>query len=205
MGYSVSVTIRSPALQARMREFLEASYRPWPDILDEDEETQFQGPTDELEYAHAKHQLGFNYSTGGGAEREYVFALIRWMALHIGRRRSHFRMGSLDRAAPYYVYDGAEVVPVLHATEWATLPSALLAYRVDPYGLRFDGEIARGLAWYYIPEGTYERVSVTHQGKSSDTVREALIESGIERARTVLQFIRAEIARLDVLWTTYGP
>jgi len=205
MGYSVSVTIRSRQLQARMRAFLEDSYRPWPEILDEDERADFRGPSDTLEYAHAKCQLGFDYLAGGGAEREYIYALIRWMALRIGRRKRLFRMGSLKRAVPYYVYDGVEATPVLLNSEWSDAPTRFLPFQVDPYGLRVDSVPARSLAWYHIPEGTYERVSATHQGETSEAIREALIESGIERARTILQFIRAEVARLDVLWGSCSP
>jgi hypothetical protein len=188
-----------------MRAFLEDSYRPWPDILDEDEEADFRGPSDKLEYAHAKCQLGFDYVAAGGAEREYVYALIRWMALHIGRRKRQFRMGTLKRPAPYYVYDGVEATPVLLGPEWLDAPECFGPYQVDPFGLRIDDGPARTLAWYHIPEGTYERVSATHQKETSEAIREALIESGIERARTILQFIRAEVARLDVLWTSCSP
>ena len=187
-----------------MLDFLDDGYRSWPDIVDDDEGSQFRGPTDDLSYAHAKHQVGFDYVAGGGADREYAYAVVRWMAFHVGRRKRRFKVGVLPRPAPYYVYDGLESIPILLNTEWIPAPTGFEPFVVDRYGLPIDDTIARNLAWFHIPEGTYERVSATHRGQPTKAIREALIESGIERARTVLQFIRAEIARLDTQWATYN-
>lgn len=183
-----------------MANFLADTYRPWAEIASENVTAQFVGPTDELEYAYSKCQLGFNYLVSGGAEREYVYAIVRWVALQVGRNRRKFDMGDLPKPVPYYVYDRGEVVPVLLNEDWPSPSRTFRPYLVDQYGLPLGEEVARDLAWFHLPAGTYERVSVTHQGRSTEDIQEAIIANGIERAKVVLQFIRAEVARLDVLW-----
>lgn len=183
-----------------MANFLADAYRPWAEIASESATAQFSGPTNELEDSYAKCALGFNYQAAGGAEREYVHAVVRWMALQVGRKRRLFLEGSLTKPAPYYGYDEGEVMPVLLKGDWPSLPQSFRPYLVDQYGLPTDEDVARDLAWSHLPAGTYERVSVTHRGRSTEDIQEAIIASGIERAKVVLQFIRSEVARLDVLW-----
>jgi hypothetical protein len=183
-----------------MADFLANVYRPWAEISNESPTAQFRGPTDELDYSYARCELGFNYQAAGGAEREYVYAVVRWMALQVGRRRRRFAEGGLDSPAPYYGYDEGVVLPVLLGEDWPSPPKGFRPYLVDQFGLPVDSEVARDLAWFHLPVGTYERISVTHHGKSPKDIREAFIQSGVERAKVVLQFIRAEVARLDALW-----
>lgn len=194
MGYSISVSARSSRLKSRMVEFLVGSYHPWPDIVEDDEESLFNGPMH-----FGKLGIGFEYTAEGGPEREYNFAFVRWLALRIGRRRRQFRGFTFDSPAPYIIVSG-ESIPVLLEADWEQRPpEPYTCCVVDRFGLLTCPHPARDLAWYHIPEGSYERVSATHQGKSASEIQEALIRSGIERAKVILQYIRAEISRLDVL------
>jgi len=178
-----------------MADFLSDVYRPWTDISDEDEDdAQFDGPLH-----MGKSSLGFDFTSEGGPEWEYSFAFMRWTALKIGRRRRRFERHTFKAPVPFIMSPlGAQ--PVLISTEWPKPPRPYKCYVVDQFGLLTCPQPARDLAWYHIPEGSYGRISATHSGKPTSAVREALIKSGIERARVVLQYIRAEIARLDVLW-----
>jgi len=196
MGYSVTVSARSSRLKDQMADFLSDVYRPWTDISDEDvDDAQFDGPLH-----MGKASLGFDYTSEGGPEWEYSFAFIRWTALKIGRRRRRFGPHLFKTPVPF-IMPPAGPRPVLIDTEWPRHPpEPYECCVVDQFGLLTCPHPARELAWYHIPEGSYGRISATHSGKPISAVREALILSGIERAKVVLQYIRAEIARLDALW-----
>ena len=195
MGCSVNVSARSRSLKDRMASFVSDVYRPWTDIDEDGDDTQFDGPLH-----RGKLGIGFDYTAGSGSEWEYSFAFMRWVALKIGRRRCHFEGHTFKVPVPY-ITDSTRVRPVLIDEVWSeSSPEPYKCCVVDQFGLLTCPHPARDLAWHHIPEGTYERISATYQGKSTEDIQEALIQSGIERARVVLQYIRAEIARLDVLW-----
>jgi hypothetical protein len=184
-----------------MLDFLLESYQPWPDILDGEEDSHFRGPGS-VE-GRATH-IGFEYHNHITPEKSYNYAVLRWMALRVGRRRKQFREGSFNHLVPYYVvwppgkFLTFPVIPGGDSDVY--VPPPYRDFVVDPYGLLATDRTARDLAWRNIPEGTFERVSATHVNGTSKEIREALVQSGIERARIILQFIRAEISRLDALW-----
>jgi len=179
-----------------MCEFLTQAYRPWSAIDDDDEKEYLA----QQEVSYVGNRIVFGCSVNGGAEWEYLNALTRWMALRSGRTQRKFSLGLLDYPAPYVCIDGNTAIPVLLDTEWFDPPPDFLPHRVDYHGLFINDRAARNLAWHCIPEKTFYRVSVTHQGKSFKSLRETLIRSGIGKARAILEFVRAEIDRLDILW-----
>lgn len=184
-----------------MLEFLEDNYRPWYNVLDGDEESQFFGPAN-LE--DRPLHIGFEYQTHAGPERVYNYAVLRWVALRTGRKRKKFENATFTRTLPYYMFwsrKGSKPFPVIPSPPPVKVPSAYRDFVVDRYGLLAGDRTARELAWRNIPPEVFQRVSVTHAGKSPEVIRDALIRSGIERARIILQFIRAEVSRLDVLWS----
>lgn len=76
-----------------------------------------------LSYDSHKLALGFDYNACE-SERDYIFAVVRWMALKVGQIKEFKGLGK----APCYVYDGGtmateDVWPVLIDTEWK-LPSS---------------------------------------------------------------------------------
>lgn len=200
MSYSVSVAVKSPKVKTRMLEFLVDSYRPWPDILDDEGESRFFGPAP---IEGLPSHIGFGYEDGMCPEKVYNYSILRWVALRVGRKRRQFKESQFDRPVPYYVlhnHNGSKSFPVVSTGESLFVPSVFKDYIVDEFGLIATNQTARELAWRNIPDGTFERVSVTHAKKSPKEIRDALVRSGIERARIILQFIRAEISRLDLLW-----
>jgi hypothetical protein len=184
-------------LKAAMLDLLREAYTPWTGIVD-DHHTSFTGPKADGELICGKG-LGFDYSTAVGPEREYVFSVVRWAALKIGRRRRRFDGLRLDSPVPYYLPDGVTPRPVLLLDEWPTMTPETPLY--NPLGVPTGYRTLRELAWYHIPDRAHERISATHHGQSTDEIKEALIEAGWEGAKSTLQLIEAHIARLEALWT----
>lgn len=201
MGLSVSVSIKSHRLKDKMYDFLREMYRSWPEVIDEDREGLFRGPDTELLYAHGQCIVGFDYSEAPQEEREYNFAIMRWVALQVGRRRRRFRGEgvTLERPVPYLVVGGYEAWPILLDMEWAACTD-LKEWLTDRLGMHTDDYAARELAWYHIPDGAHERISATHHGQSTEEIREALIQAGLDGARERLHIIRKQVGRLDALW-----
>lgn len=185
-----------------MTSFLKDMYRTWPQVTGDDATPGFEGPTDEgLQGISSECYIGFSYGSPPGVEREYVFALVRWISIQIGRRKSVFRNENLNLEVPvpYWVYDGLEAFPVLldKDHDWS---ADLDGFRFDRFGLPEGDMLARELAWYHIPDGTHTTITATHQGRSGDEIREAFIQAGLPGAWEVVKLLQAELARLDVLW-----
>lgn len=209
MGFSLAVSVRSPRLKEEMHEFLIRQYKPWSELVDgEDIPDHFQGPyiDDQLD-TPGKCCIGFDYQPVTGAEREYHFSLIRWMAIQIGKRRSKFRGEALVLVTPvpYVLYDGIELSPVLVQDEWPNVGPDLQPHVFDALGMKVDETVARELAWHFLPDGVFERVSATHHGRPPDSVSEALVQEGLAGAQEVLLGIRSQIAQLDALWKESKP
>lgn len=209
MGFSISVSVRSQRLKEDMLSFLLELYRPWSELAQgEDVPDHFQGPfvDDQLEQP-GKCCIGFDYTPISGPEREYHLAIMRWVAIQVGKRRSKFRGEGLGLSSPvtYLVYDGIEAFPILLQSEWPKVPDDLQGYVCDSLGMKVDDSVAREMAWYFLPQGVFEKVSATLHGKSSNEVREALVQEGLQGAQDMLQGIRSQIARLDVLWKDRKP
>jgi len=178
-----------------MLEFLRGNYRSWPDILDDDMEVQFFGPGPIMGRPLC---FGFVYDFDPGAEKCYNYAVLRWAALRVGRKHK-----ILERPLPYYISEepeGKEVLPVIPRKAGFRVPARYRDCVVDQHGMLVSDRAARELAWRTIPKGTFERVSVTHINQPPDRIKEAIVQSGIEKARVILQFIKSEISRLDALW-----
>jgi hypothetical protein len=112
MGYSVAAPCRSYELRDAMLDMLSDNFQQWPQLNGEDPEGSLYGPrADDLSYHHGRCFIGFDYNCGDG-ERYYAFALVRWVALKIGRVTPVARV-------PFYVYDGHEVTPIHHGGKQA--------------------------------------------------------------------------------------
>ena len=106
MGYSVAAPVRSPKLRDKMMALLDREYRKWPVVAGRpDGNSYLRGPrADDLSYHEGRCYIGYDYNANG-AEREYAFCVVRWIAITIGRK--------MPGGLPYYVYDGDEVIPLL--------------------------------------------------------------------------------------------
>lgn len=187
-----------------MFEFLLEHFLPWPELLGEESLARFRGPsTDNLEAAKGKCIIGFDYpNLIEGPEHEYVFSVVRWVAIRVGKRRRTFRFDGLelDKPVPYYVFDGLEPSPILLEDEWENVPPNLLSCVHTRLGLRITPQVARELAWRFLDDEAY--LKAAYPGMTQEEIRETLISTGMEDAQEVLTTIRHEIARLDALWTS---
>lgn len=175
-------------------------FTPWGEIVD-DHHTSFGPPKidDELARSQGCCTLGFDYSTATGPEREYVFSIVRWVALKIGRRRRQFKGLILDDPVAYWCPEGTTPQPVLVLDEWSGVSPDVPVYSL--LGVPVSYKTIRELAWYHIPDGAHERISATHYGHPSQEVKEALIEAGWDGAKETLRIIEAHIARLEAFWS----
>ena len=105
MGYSIAAPIRSYKQRDKMIALLDKKYRKWPELVGQPKENSYlRGPRiDDLSYHHGKCYIGYDYNAGG-AEREYGFCIVRYIAIKIGRKCD---------GLPYYIYDGDETTPLL--------------------------------------------------------------------------------------------
>lgn len=202
MPYTISVTVRNKRLRDELYEFLQRVYLPWQEIIEDDEEEPaFIGPLVDHDLDdNSGLRIGFEYRACEAPEREYHYAVMRWIALQAGKRRSHFRtQGTLPQAVPFVVYDDIETSPVFVDTEWLAEGGAP-GPMVDPLGLYLDDHIARELAWLYLPHDAYMRVSLEKVGCGGKVVEEALIQEGLDGAYCYLSIVREHVKRLDTLW-----
>lgn len=191
-----------------MYEFLLERYRSWSQVLDERTlDDAFQGPfLDEDLGLPFKGCIGFDYDpVVSSPEREYHFAITRWMAIQIGKRRSKFRNEGLDFPKPVsFVLYGDEPIPILVQSDWVDVPEAVQPFVFDSLGMRVDSVSERELAWYCLPENVFEKVTTTLHGQAAEVIREALIEEGLPGARDTIQLIRSQITLLDIVWRDRG-
>lgn len=152
MGYSLSIRVRSDELRLRFLRFMQENFRRWSVVCGK-EPSEWHGsasdPTDDLSYGGTKTSIGFNYQSGMyGFERDYIYNVIRWMAIKVGDREdqmliegtgSDIVVHQFTDPTPYYIYDGEEYLnPVLVVTEGqaATLPKDQSKWSVDEWGVR---------------------------------------------------------------------
>lgn len=119
MGYSISVNCVSKEAQAQMNAFLKANFRHWDEVIGSPNENRRVSDvsTDDLSYAHRKNQIGFDYGGMTGPRREYYNAVLRWVAIQVGKRRTKFRVDeksyTFEEPVPAFIYDVESGWPVL--------------------------------------------------------------------------------------------
>lgn len=176
MGYSIATPVRSEKAHREMLAFLKENYRPWGKVIGNDDAGGYiTEPTSDLSYDHSKRKIGFDYNASGG-ERQYAFAIVRWIALKVGRRTA--------AKTPYYVYDGHERVGILVRQE-------PLAEDVPDVT-----DCEPGLAYCVLTDSTGYRLN------ERDFIMKELRMLDEE---DTLENIRDELRRLDALWEKHEP
>lgn len=140
MGYSIGLFARNEGLQVAMWDFMEREYRPHWRIRGRPEGPCYSSPPRlNVDYVHGKHVLGIDYGACGGFERGYGFALVRWMALKVGRSRRSFKEPKVkfQEPVPYMSYDSEALWPIL-VKPLSSVPKALRWCCVDRYGVKLD-------------------------------------------------------------------
>ena len=129
MNHTLSVKVSDQQSGELMVEFLKSPVlKSWGQIIGDDriKTHSWSGPH---WGATRKNHLVFDYLGVGGGEREYLFAIVRWLAMRIGDRNK-------NRILPQYL---------LNDHEWVILePGTVLGFpncRTDDYWM-MDKELA---------------------------------------------------------------
>ena len=122
MGYTVTAQVRSSELCSKMLSFLQANWKNWPELSEHPCGQYASGPLGfpDLSYNHMRRAIGFDFNASGG-EREYIMAVVRWLAIRVGRK---------TLPLPFYIYDQNEAIPVLRVS-----PTDGRANLVDDWGV----------------------------------------------------------------------
>jgi hypothetical protein len=161
MGYSVAAPVRSQELFEKMYRFIAKNFRMWPEVMGEPGWFSYASRplrTGQLSYDNGRRSIGFDYNAYGG-EREYIFALVRWMAIKVGRRTPYAKI-------PFYVYDGHEVEPI-----YMTEPHDQRANTVDEWGVPvYDKEnLTSGGKWRVLA-----MLETLDEGDALDVIRKEI-------------------------------
>ena len=231
MGYSINIRVKSKPLRHKVLEFMQANFRRWSVVCGKDPSEwhgSAGGPTDDLSYGKTETSIGFDYQSGMyGFERDYIYSVVRWMALKVGDRKTEMRIDTEDggnvihqfsEPTPYYIYDGEpDLNPLLVVTEEqeAALPKRQRQWAVDEWGVRV------GLTAVYHQIGSCSGL-LEDPGEAIRAETKALGESPPEGTTEAeewwekrhgiylkylkpeidenITLIRQEIQRLDKLW-----
>ncbi len=146
MGYSIGISVRSPAIAKRLLSFMKRNYRSWPDVAKLKGGPYAGAPTGDMSYDRRKSTVGLDYGPVSGWEREYAYTVVRWMAVRAGRRRSSFPKDAVvpnrfPKPVPYMTYDGHQNWPVLvvsSARELTSVPKGARWCACDHLGIRAE-------------------------------------------------------------------
>lgn len=173
--------------------------------------------------------IGFHYQSGMyGFERDYIYSVLRWMAIKVGDRKLKMKTDETDEGqevvtfpepVPYYNYDGDPVfTPILVVTEEqaAALTKNHRHWAVDEWGIRIGPTVAdsqiMSCMGVFRPNGPAilaESKALGELPKEEGPER----ESWFDKRRVIylkylkpeidenISLIRKEIQRLDQLWT----
>ena len=130
MGASLSVVFRSPQKADEIADFLiEHSLEPLKAL----------GWKWDTGWWVVKSRLGTKYSTFHGANRELVFAMLRWVALNWGRKQRGFQIHEVEKPfaepVPYVSYDECDNWPVLGPAYQRRVPKRLHWCQVNSVGI----------------------------------------------------------------------
>lgn len=152
MGYSIAIRVRSETQRLKFLKFMQMNFHHWSIVCGKPP-SEWQGsasdPTDDLSYGDTRASIGFDYQSGVyGFERDYIYSVIRWMAIKVGDRKTKMLVDGDEEGnvihefsgpTPYYIYDVEKALnPVLVVTEEeaACFPTHQRHWSVDEWGVR---------------------------------------------------------------------
>jgi hypothetical protein len=182
MGWSWTVTCRSKKAQEQMLAFLEEHYIPSSRVLPWPEDHwRYQHPklpSEHTKYAGTKTSIGFDSPT------DHEQAVLRWLALRVGKKRTwKTKLGPDFPAVPWVNMDDQDMLPVITKDQWDG-NERTEQYTVDEHG------------WRPVSRFGIEQPSIL--GKMVAYILELRKEAD-EKDR----LIRADILRLDELWKNH--
>lgn len=212
MGYSLSVPCRSPQARDQLVDFLREHHRPFHRVLrehgvekvgripvagEEDYDPTVEVRVgNQLAYGRGPSKVGFNFG-GAGMYGTWMYAVLGWAALRVGRRRGLNAMAAdfgLGESFPYLTYDkephpiildgSPEISGLSDEDRGELIRRGLL---VDSLGLSIPRTIEERARWF-----------------DMKTIEEWLSKEQ-EADETKRRVARAELTRLEGLWVARFP
>jgi hypothetical protein len=192
MGYTVAVHAKNKNLLCDMWVFMQEYYtKPSALFGRKNDYSRLSVNINKepgLSYDHSKLAIGFDYNAVG-PERDYIFSIIRWMTIKIGKTKRLKAIGDV----PYYVYDGYDKCLVIVGDFYnENIPEEYKHCVVDSYGYQT-------FASQYFGVPAYEEApdkNIWIQEKLSAYATLAGIPASI-----VEEKIKNELIRLEALYT----
>jgi len=122
-----------------MFDFLNKEYKPWSKVSGQHYDNAFLEK--KVVYNKDKYAIGFDYNSClSGFEREYIYSVVKWMSLKVGKTRKMFDGFKTHQPCPYTVYDGCEIFPVyvVKPNEFFPLDQNLSQFFVDQFCLKLN-------------------------------------------------------------------
>jgi hypothetical protein len=198
MGYSIGMRPKSKQLKDKMLAFMEKYYRPYSVAFKKitGAKADYSRFTDDMSYDNGHYALGFDFNACD-PERDYIFAVTRWMALKIGKERLFKGVGSV----PFYVYDGGitpdDRWPILVESVWKDKAPAKYQWTLtDDLGYKSLERQWLGVPYFTNEDGSFR------QDKLKERVGFLTTLYGTSPYKC-WNHIRKELQRLDKLWEKF--
>lgn len=176
MGYTIAVRCRSKKLRNMMFEFMQTNYHKPSEIFNNLKYDSSRLVLDEnMAYDDSKCSIGFNYNCLDTTEYHYIYCILNWMALNVGRLR-FFTV--LCASVPYIVYDGDEAWALLRRSEW-------------------ENKTPLNWQWTLVDEFGFKSCKRTGFNQKIYQVFAALFKRSINKQDKI---VRNELKRLNRLW-----
>lgn len=178
MGYSIAVRCRSEKLRQRMFDFLERNYRDPVEVFKWGPKAYASSALrlgENLSYDDGKCSIGFDYSCMPEEEHQYVYCVLYWAALKVGKRRRFKKIGA---SVPYIVYDGYEAWPRLVRDEW-------------------EGKVPEDMEWCLVDALGFKSCIVPGRDEKFLQAMKTLMGHSCKKQD---RMVRDELKRLDELW-----
>jgi hypothetical protein len=224
VGYSIAIRARNPKLGKRMAEFMSKNFRSWSEVtgVEGGGSSHFAG--NDLSYDSDSKAVGFDYASHcHGWESCLIYSETRWMAIKVGSRKSRFSRDAVTPSTfkepvPFMVYDGHQSWPILivkNLKEAMALPEGCQWCSTDELGVYVGPEVNEILTSYAerAPRSKKERDAYWKDMEKIKKLHTSNFEAWYKKyvkirvkyARPeiakMLPLVRAEVARLDALWS----
>lgn len=226
MGACLTVRARTAKDRDRMQDFLTKHFRPWTKVIEHIPlETrglflpQGEEPSSEVSYRNPHTSIGFG-KLAHGWERDYQFAVCRWIALQVGRQKMRFSKedcgGTTDKPVPFIVYDDIDSWPVFLCTskQAKALGKKQRQWAVDRFGVYVnpDEDCYFMTCSLYLRDPAFVKDMdalgpCPSGGPAHYEYMKAWLAIKRKHAKGEIEanvpILRAEIARLDKAWANY--
>ena len=188
MGWSISVPCKSLKARDQMLEFLGQHFRGSAVVLSYPKEHwQHQYPKtpgNSFAYGHSDSKIGFD------SPNEYEIAVLRWVATKIGMKRK-FKARGINFPVPWLNCDGSLSEPIVPQAQWDS-SAETQGYVVNEFGWRGVDR------WWEDPNSRDRHALVDRLVGFFYSAAGDLLSAGADKRDSI---IRAEISRLDDLWS----